>query len=279
MKNLMMRWTWAISLQDCSWCFTSVHAWKLNHPTSFIQVIKEEEKIYLGPHGAPPSQAKKQQQQQLDLNTAGRKQQFKQKLKEADRRYSGTGGRENKVEHIRELVGSKVSNIPSTNKMAKASPRDWLDPHCHESQFERYSHWEFSVKPNLLRIYTFQWTNVCYRVWRAYILVMNIKSCYHLRVFSTERLSSLLSLLCTYCHVLSCKMDVEIILQGFAHVYKSYWILHLWVETVLYIHLPISIYLAHNFFWHLVVLLGLASWLIGMTLIKYLAPCPGIVTS
>lgn len=98
-----------------------------------MQVVKEEEKIYLGPHGAPPSQAK-QQQQHLDLNTGGRKQRFKHKLKEADRKYSGTG-RENKVEHIRELVGSKVSNTT----MPKNSPREWLDPHCHESQFERYS--------------------------------------------------------------------------------------------------------------------------------------------
>lgn len=102
--------------------------------------MKEEEKIYLGPHGAPPSQAKQQQQQQkqLDLSTAGRKQHFKRRLKEADRRHSGTVGHENKVELIRELVGSKASNATAA-MMFETSTRDWLDPHCHESQFERYS--------------------------------------------------------------------------------------------------------------------------------------------
>ncbi|KAL3851135.1 hypothetical protein ACJIZ3_013017 [Penstemon smallii] len=91
---------------------------------STVQDIKEE-KIYLGPHGAPPSQAKQQEQ-----NTSTRKQKLKQKLKEADTRYSGTG-RENKVDNLRELVGGGKMPAP------KNSPRDWLDPHCHESQFER----------------------------------------------------------------------------------------------------------------------------------------------
>ncbi|KAL5987933.1 hypothetical protein ACLOJK_035693 [Asimina triloba] len=89
--------------------------------------VKEEEKIYLGPHGAPPSQAKQQ-----ELNATGRKQRLKYKLKEADRKFAGTG-RENKVENLRELVGSSKAN---TTNMGKDSPRDWLDPHCHESQFE-----------------------------------------------------------------------------------------------------------------------------------------------
>ncbi|XP_073312217.1 uncharacterized protein [Primulina huaijiensis] len=90
------------------------------------QQPRKEENIYLGPHGAPPSQAKQQER-----NFSGNRQRFKQKLKEADKRYSGTG-RENKVDNLRELVGS-------TGKMpviASKSPRDWLDPHCHESQFE-----------------------------------------------------------------------------------------------------------------------------------------------
>uniref|UniRef100_A0A5B7AIX7 Uncharacterized protein n=1 Tax=Davidia involucrata TaxID=16924 RepID=A0A5B7AIX7_DAVIN len=92
---------------------------------------KKEEKIYLGPHGAPPSQSKQQ-----ELNSSGRKQRFKQKLKDADYRISGSG-RENKLENLQELVGG--GKVPG--KMSKGSPRDWLDPHCHESQFEgRYSH-------------------------------------------------------------------------------------------------------------------------------------------
>ncbi|XP_008785645.2 uncharacterized protein LOC120109397 [Phoenix dactylifera] len=94
------------------------------------RAFKEAEKIYLGPHGAPPSSAKQQ-----ELNAAGRKQRFKQKLKEADCKFSGTG-RENKVETLRQRVGSKVSSATTP----KSSPRDWPDPHCHESQFERYRH-------------------------------------------------------------------------------------------------------------------------------------------
>ncbi|URE16687.1 hypothetical protein MUK42_35382 [Musa troglodytarum] len=88
----------------------------------------EAEKIYLGPHGAPPSQAKQQ-----EVKASGRKLSFKHKLKEADRRFSGTG-RENKVETLQQLVGGKVSSAT----MPRSSPRDWLDPHCHESQYEKY---------------------------------------------------------------------------------------------------------------------------------------------
>ncbi|XP_042489764.1 uncharacterized protein LOC122069749 [Macadamia integrifolia] len=91
------------------------------------QAKKEEEKIYLGPHGAPPSQAKQQ-----ELNTTGRKQRFKQKLKEADRRHTGSG-RENKVDSLQELVGGGKVNVSTS----KSSSTEWLDPHCHESQFER----------------------------------------------------------------------------------------------------------------------------------------------
>ena len=87
---------------------------------------KKDDYIYLGPHGAPPSQTRQQEQ-----NSSSRKQRFKQKLKEADGRFGGTG-REDKVDNLRELVGGKMPVNPS-----KSSSRDWLDPHCHESQFER----------------------------------------------------------------------------------------------------------------------------------------------
>ncbi|MED6174069.1 hypothetical protein PIB30_065354 [Stylosanthes scabra] len=89
--------------------------------------VKKEENIYLGPHGAPPSQSKQQ-----ETNSPNRKQRLKQKLKEADKRTSGTG-RENKVDNLRELVGGGKVNA----NMPKGSPKEWLDPHCHESQFER----------------------------------------------------------------------------------------------------------------------------------------------
>ncbi|XP_074366536.1 uncharacterized protein LOC141707333 isoform X2 [Apium graveolens] len=88
----------------------------------------KEENIYLGPHGAPP-----QQQKQQELNSSGRKQKFKQKLKEADRKTSGSG-RENKLENLRDLVGGEKTVV----NMSKNSPKDWLDPHCHESEFEKH---------------------------------------------------------------------------------------------------------------------------------------------
>lgn len=91
----------------------------------FEQAI--EEKIYLGPHGAPPSQAKQQ-----ELNTVGRKQRFRNKLKEADRKSTGNA-QENKVESLRELMGARADSTG----VAKSSRRDWLDPHCHESEFDR----------------------------------------------------------------------------------------------------------------------------------------------
>lgn len=87
---------------------------------------KKEENIYLGPHGAPPSQAKQ------EVNYSGRKQRFKQKLKDADQRIGGSG-RENKVENLRDLVGAGKMPVNAF----KSSTRDWLDPHCHESQFEK----------------------------------------------------------------------------------------------------------------------------------------------
>ncbi|KAG8097560.1 hypothetical protein GUJ93_ZPchr0013g34097 [Zizania palustris] len=88
---------------------------------------EKEEKIYLGPHGAPPSQAKQQ-----EFNTVGRKQRFRNKLKEADSKFTGNG-HENKVESLRELMGAKTDS----KGMPKGSPPDWLDPHCHESEFDR----------------------------------------------------------------------------------------------------------------------------------------------
>ncbi|CAN6560503.1 unnamed protein product [Malus baccata var. baccata] len=90
---------------------------------------EKEEKIYLGPHGAPPSRSKQQ-----EVNPGGRKQKFKQKLKEADRKSTGAG-RENKLENLRELVGDGKGS----SSMAKGSNRDWLDPHCHESEFEKWN--------------------------------------------------------------------------------------------------------------------------------------------
>ncbi|KAK4751573.1 hypothetical protein SAY87_005055 [Trapa incisa] len=101
------------------------------------QMAKKEESIYLGPHGAPPSMSK----QQSSNSSNNRKQRFKQKLREAEKKFGGGSGRENKVENLRELVGGGArardgTRLPNPN-MSKASPRDWLDPHCLESQFEK----------------------------------------------------------------------------------------------------------------------------------------------
>jgi hypothetical protein len=56
-------------------------------------------------------------------------------LKEADQKMSGSG-RENKMANLRELVGGGAGAEKGTN-MGKGVSRDWLDPHCHESQFEK----------------------------------------------------------------------------------------------------------------------------------------------
>ena len=97
----------------------------------FFELLQatREENIYLGPHEAPSSQSKQQ-----EPNSAGHKQPFKQKLKEADERTSETGW-ENKLESLKELVVSGKA----TSNMAKGSTRDWLDPHCHESQFKKWN--------------------------------------------------------------------------------------------------------------------------------------------
>ncbi|CAA6653603.1 unnamed protein product [Spirodela intermedia] len=78
---------------------------------------------------AVPSQAAQEQQ-----NPTAYRQRFKNKLKEADRKFAGAG-RENKLDALRELVGS---NSPASLALPKSSPRDWLDPHCHESHFEKH---------------------------------------------------------------------------------------------------------------------------------------------
>lgn len=44
-------------------------------------------------------------------------------------------GRENKMANIRELVGG--GGTEKGANMAKGASRDWLHPHCHESQFEK----------------------------------------------------------------------------------------------------------------------------------------------
>eukprot|EP00252_Welwitschia_mirabilis_P020536 TRINITY_DN5059_c0_g1_i3.p1 TRINITY_DN5059_c0_g1~~TRINITY_DN5059_c0_g1_i3.p1 ORF type:complete len:142 (-),score=38.58 TRINITY_DN5059_c0_g1_i3:155-580(-) len=94
----------------------------------FQELEKEKETLYLGPYGAPPSKVK----QELNC-AAGRKQKFKQKLKEAEKKRSSSGY-ENKVENLRDLMGGKMNP-----KTIAAPSNEWLDPFCHESQFERKS--------------------------------------------------------------------------------------------------------------------------------------------
>jgi hypothetical protein len=87
----------------------------------------------------------KQQQNQsstgIDNTTtnAGRKQKLKHKLREADKKFVGkTGGRENKIESLREIMGGG-NQMYNSHAAKKGSSRDWLDPHCHESEFDRRS--------------------------------------------------------------------------------------------------------------------------------------------
>ncbi|PWA97360.1 hypothetical protein CTI12_AA025630 [Artemisia annua] len=115
----------SLEIEDLNQTATT-NALQVEEPKQIIEA-KTEENIYLGPHGAPPSQAKQEY-----INPSGRKQRFKQKLKDADQRTSGSG-RENKLENLRDLVGVSKTNINTS----KSSPRDWLDPHCHESEFEK----------------------------------------------------------------------------------------------------------------------------------------------
>uniref|UniRef100_A0A0D9VW17 Uncharacterized protein n=1 Tax=Leersia perrieri TaxID=77586 RepID=A0A0D9VW17_9ORYZ len=110
--------------------FTEHSAPKPKDPEPLKFEQEKEDKIYLGPHGAPPSQAKQQ-----ELNTVGRKQRFKNRLKEADSKFTGSA-QENKVETLQELMGAR----PDSKGMPKSSARDWLDPHCHESEFDRKPH-------------------------------------------------------------------------------------------------------------------------------------------
>ena len=90
-----------------------------------------EETIYLGPHGGRPSQGKIEQEQSVPSN----RRRLKNKLKDADRRFAGEG-RENKVDALRELVGSS-KDAPGAALRSDSSQRDWLDPHCHESLFQK----------------------------------------------------------------------------------------------------------------------------------------------
>lgn len=87
------------------------------------------EHIYLGPHGAPPQYGRGGQ----ETSTPNRKQRLKQKLKDAERKSSASS-RENKVEVLQDLMGTKPGAGPNPRG---GSESEWLDPYCHESQFER----------------------------------------------------------------------------------------------------------------------------------------------
>lgn len=86
----------------------------------------QTEIIYLGPHGAPPSQVK-----QHELHTRGKKSRPKQKIKEADRKGI-LAGRENKVDLLRVVMESKGS---------VASPkgtRERFGPNHQVNQFRQF---------------------------------------------------------------------------------------------------------------------------------------------
>jgi hypothetical protein len=98
---------------------------------AFQRTVIGSENIYLGPHGAPPQQTRGQES--AVTTATSRKQRLKQKLKDAEKRVAVTG-RENKVEVLQDLMGSKHESV-----MAPRNSEEWLDPYCHESQFKRPS--------------------------------------------------------------------------------------------------------------------------------------------
>jgi hypothetical protein len=96
------------------------------------------EHIYLGPHGAPPQYGGRGGQD--NSSTPNRKQRLKQKLKDAERKTSAAS-RENKVEVLQDLMGGNskpgLAGGPGGPRGGGGAESEWLDPYCHESQFER----------------------------------------------------------------------------------------------------------------------------------------------
>ncbi|KAJ3685602.1 hypothetical protein LUZ61_014766 [Rhynchospora tenuis] len=97
-------------------------------------------------------------QTSTNVNTS-RKQKLKHKLREADKKFGGQvsgredkikslteimgggtqandSGRENKIKSLREIMGGGTQANDSDASL-KGSSRDWLDPHCRESEFDR----------------------------------------------------------------------------------------------------------------------------------------------
>jgi len=95
---------------------------------SYQRTVAGTEHIYLGPHGAPPQYGRGGQ----DSTAPNRKQRLKQKLKDRESKSSASS-RENKVEVLQDLMGSKSGGGPTP----RGAESEWLDPYCHESQFER----------------------------------------------------------------------------------------------------------------------------------------------
>lgn len=101
------------------------------------QANKIEEKIQLEPDC--PFQQQPHSSTGLDTSattntSSSRKQKLKHKLREADKKsVVKTNGRENRIESLRELMGGGNKSAASM----KEPSRDWLDPHCHESEFDR----------------------------------------------------------------------------------------------------------------------------------------------
>ena len=115
-----------------------------------LQSVTGTENIYLGPHGAPPQYGRGQD----TSTTANRKQRLKQKLKDAEKKTS-TPARENKVEVLQDLMGSK----PGGGHNPRGTESEWLDPYCHESHFERATNrgWPASVgKSYICRVFHVQ---------------------------------------------------------------------------------------------------------------------------
>ncbi|GJS13626.1 hypothetical protein Tco_0408098 [Tanacetum coccineum] len=99
----------------------------VSNDNCFFTLMKAEKdrNIYLGPHESPPSQAKQEY-----IDPSWWKQRFKQKLKDADQRKSGSR-RENKMENLRDLMGGSKTSVNTS----KSSSRDVMSLNLRAESF------------------------------------------------------------------------------------------------------------------------------------------------
>ncbi|GKB61685.1 serine/threonine-protein phosphatase PP1 isozyme 2 [Tanacetum coccineum] len=94
-------------------------------PAKIETMAEKDSNIYLGTHESPPSQAKQEY-----IDPSWWKQRFKQKLKDAYQRKSGSR-RENEMENLRDLMGGSKTNVNAS----KSSSRDVMSLNLRAESF------------------------------------------------------------------------------------------------------------------------------------------------